>query len=158
MCVCVFYRRVSSYQNLRTRSFNVFGGEQRFSSTASSSFKPTASFGFCINVKRCRLINPPPPPNSDLTGLPVAFYFNTSELPLSKLKPRLLPPNWPSTQMRQQEVFAVDSRVQPTDVFCVCVRESVCETNVVWSLGRCRPVCCLPWPSLANKFAVQLLK
>lgn len=128
VCVCVSCRRVLSYQNLRTRSFNVFGGEQRFSSTTLSSLTPTRPVWF----SRQRQTLPTHfPSHTDLTGLPVAFYFNTSELPLSKLKPWLLPPDWSSTQMRQQEVFAMDSRVQPADVFCVCIRESVCVKQML---------------------------
>lgn len=100
-CVCVFCRRVLSYQNLRTRrSFNVDGGEHCFSSTPSSSFKPTQPV-WVLHQRQTLSTHYFSSPHADLTGLPVAFYFNTSELPLSKLKPRLLPPDSCLTQMRQ---------------------------------------------------------
>lgn len=102
-----------SYQKMRIRrSFN--GGKRRFSLMASSSFKPTQPLWFFASTS--------PPHGSDFLSPSTA-----SGLPLSKLKPRLLPLDSSSTQARHQEVFAVDSSVKPAGVVCLSVCVSVCN-------------------------------
>ena len=112
-------------------------------------------FGFRINVKRC--VNSFPLPYADLPGLPVAFNFNASELPLSKLKPRPSLPDSSSTQMRQQEVFAVDSSVKPADVFSVCVCVCVCVKHVLSEASAVVSCNFQTWCSVAGISGVKLL-